>query len=134
MLPEKIRKIFEANLWYVATCGEEPNVIPVGFKCVCEDGRLAIGALLMETTLENIRKNGRVAVACADPLTGEAYQIKGRAEQVFEGEAFEHYRELTSETFKGAISLKCVVIVTPERLIDSSPNEHNKEIIPFAVR
>ena len=116
-------------MWYIATCGDEPNVVPVGFKCVCEDGRFAIGAVLLETTLENIKANGKIAVACANPLTGEAYQVKGTAELAREGEAYEHYKKLTEDTFKGAMKLKCAVIITPEKLINASPNAHNKEEI-----
>ena len=89
------------------------------------------GAVLLETTLENIRVNGKIAVSCADPLTGEAYQIKGTAELVTEGEAYDHYQKLTEETFKGTMPLKCAVIITPEKLINCSPNEHNKEEIPL---
>ena len=129
MLPDNVKKVLEENLWYIATSGDEPNVVPVGFKQVCEDGRLAIGAVLLETTLENIRANGRVAVAVANPLTGEAYQIKGTAELVTEGDAYEHYKKLTEDIFKGAMQLKCAVIITPEKLINASPNEHNKEEI-----
>ena len=129
MIPDNVKKVFEENLWYIATCGDEPNVVPVGFKQVCEDGRLAIGAVLLDTTLENIKANGKVAVACANHLTGEAYQIKGTAQLVTEGEAYEHYCKLTKDTFKGAMELKCVVLITPERLICASPNEHNKEEI-----
>ena len=129
MIPDNVKKVFEENLWYIATCGDEPNVVPVGFKQVCGDGRLAIGAVLLETTLESIRANSKVAVACANPLTGEAYQIKGTAELVTEGEAYEHYQKLTEDTFKGIMQLKCAVIITPEKLINASPNEHNKEEI-----
>ena len=86
MIPDNVKKIFNENLWYIATCGDEPNVVPVGFKRVCDDGKLAIGAVLLETTLKNIRSNGRIAVACANPVTGEAYKIKGIAELVYEGE------------------------------------------------
>lgn len=129
MLPDNVKKLFREQLWYIATYGDEPNVVPVGFKRVCDDGRIAIGAVLLETTLENIRKNGKIAVSCADPLTGEAYQIKGSAELVNDGEAYKHYQKLTEETFKGTISLKCAIIITPEKLINCSPNEHNKEEI-----
>ena len=129
MLPDNVKKVFEENLWYIATSGDEPNVVPVGFKRICEDGRLAVGAVLLETTLENIRANSKVAVACANPMTGEAYQIKGYAELVSEGEAYKHYRKLTEDTFKGTMQLRCAVIITPEKLINASPNEHNKEII-----
>lgn len=133
MLPDNVKKVFEENLWYIATGGDEPNVVPVGFKRVCEDGRLAIGAVLLETTLENIRGNGRAAVACANPMTGEAYQIKGTAELVTQGDAYAHYQKLTEDTFKGAMQLKCAVLITPERLINASPNEHNKEEIPLWI-
>ena len=131
MIPDNIKKFLNENLWYIATCGDEPNVVPVGFKRVCDDGKLAIGAVLLETSLENIKANGKIAVACANPVTGEAYQIKGTAELVNEGEAYEHYRKLTQDTFKGAMELKCAVIITPEKLINASPNEHNKEEIPI---
>ena len=39
--------------------------------------------------------------------------------------------ELTDDTFNGKMSLKCTVIITPEKLINCSPNEHNKEEIPL---
>mgnify|MGYP002623825408 CR=1 FL=1 len=127
MIADNVRKVFEENLWFVATCAEEPNVVPVGFKCVMEDGRLAIGAILLETTLENIRKNGRIAIAAANPTTAEAYQIKGRAELVTEGPTWEHYARLAEDTFKGACPLRCVVMVTPGRLIVASPNGDNRK-------
>ena len=129
MLPDKVKKLFQGHLWYIATYGDEPNVVPVGFKRVCEDGRLAVGAVLLETTLENIRVNGKIAISCADPLTGEAYQIKGTAELFNEGAEYDHYEKLTEDTFKGTMSLKCTVIITPEKLINCSPNAHNKEEI-----
>ena len=131
MIPENIRKFLNENLWYIATFGQELNIVPVGFKRVCEDGRLAIGAVLLETTLENIKTDSRIAIACADPLTGEEYQLKGTAELLYEGEEHDHYKKLTNDTYKGAMQLKCVVIVTPEKIINASPNEHNKEEIVF---
>ena len=129
MIPENVKKVLTENLWYVATCGSKPNVVPVGFKCVCDDGKLAIAAILLKATLENIKTNGKIAVACANPLTGEAYQINGTAQLVNEGEAYEHYAKLVEDTFKGAMQINCMVIITPEKLINASPNEHNKEEI-----
>ncbi|MBQ8928061.1 MAG: pyridoxamine 5'-phosphate oxidase family protein [Oscillospiraceae bacterium] len=131
MLPDQVKRVFEEHLWYIATCGVAPNVVPVGFKRICGDGRLAIGAILLETTLENIKLNNQVAVACAEPLTGEAYQIKGTAELSYEGKAFAYYQKLTEVTFKGDMQLKCAVIITPDRLINASPNARNKEEIPI---
>lgn len=47
--------------------------------------------------------DGRGAAACADNLTVEAYQIKGRAELITEGEACEHYRKLAEECVKSLL-------------------------------
>ena len=131
MIPENVKKIFEEHLWFISTFGDEPNVVPVGFKCVTDDGKLAIGAVLLETTLENIKRNSKVAIAAANHLTAEAYQIKGTAELVTEGAAYEHYAKLSEDIFKGAYPLKYAVIVTPEKLITATPNGHNKEEIPI---
>lgn len=131
MISEDVRKVFEENLWFLSTCGDEPNVVPVGFKRVTDDGKFAIGALLLETTLDNIRRNGKIAIAAANPLTAEAYQVKGTAELVTEGALYDHYAKLTEDTFHGVYAAKCVVIVTPERLIVASPNEQNKKELPL---
>ena len=131
MIAENVRKVFEDNLWFVSTCGDGPHVVPVGFKCVTEDGKFAIGALLLETTLENIKANGQVAIAAANPLTAEAYQVKGSAELVTEGPVFDHYSKLAEDTYRGQHPAKCVVIVTPEKLIVASPNGNNKMELPF---
>ena len=131
MIPENVRKVFEENIWFLSTCGGEPNVVPVGFKRVTEDGKFAVGALLLETTLENIRANGRIAIAAANPRTAEAYQVKGTAELVTEGPVYEHYANLAEETYHGSHPAKCVVLVTPERLIVATPNEENKRELPL---
>ena len=131
MIPENVRKVFEENLWFVSTWGDGPNVVPVGFKCVTEDDRFAIGALLLETTLANIRANGQAAIAAANPLTAEAYQVKGRAELVTEGPVFEHYAQLAEETYHGTCPARCVVMITPEKLIVATPNGDNKKELPL---
>ena len=131
MIAEDVRKVFEDNLWFLATCGDEPNVVPAGFKYITEDGKFAIGALLMETTLKNIGANGKIAIAAADPLTAEAYQVKGTAELVTEGPVYEHYAKLAEATYRGACPAKCVVVVTPEKLIVAAPNAGNKKELPL---
>ena len=131
MIPENVKKVFEENLWFLSTRGDEPNVVPVGFKCVTDDGKFAVGAVLLETTLENIKRNGQIAVAAANPLTAEAYQVKGTAELVTEGSVYDHYVKLTEETFHGLYAAKCAIMITPERLIVASPNGENKKELPL---
>jgi len=129
MLAENVKKVFDENPWFIATYGDEPNVVPVGFKCITEDGKFAIGAVLLETTLENIKSNGKIAItACAG---AEAYQIKGRAELTCEGAIYDDFAKLAEDTFKGAHPAKCAVIVTPEKLIVASPTGDNKKELPL---
>ena len=38
-------------------------MVPVGFKNITEDGKFAIGAVLLDTTLENLKRNPKIAIA-----------------------------------------------------------------------
>ena len=80
---EAVKKVLEENIWYIATYDEEPNVVPVGFKSVSDDGKLNIAAVLLETTMNNIRKNGKIAIAACDMTTMEAYQIRSYSSTLF---------------------------------------------------
>lgn len=130
MITENVKKVFEENPWFIATCGEEPNVVPVGFKCITEDGKFAVGAVLLETTLENLKANGKIAIAACG-AAAEAYQVKGKAELVTEGPVFAYFQKLAEDSFRGAFPAKCAVVVTPEKLIVASPNAQNKQELPL---
>lgn len=132
MIAENVKKVFDAQTWVLATCGPDgPNAVPVGFHCVTDDGKFAVGAVLLETTLVNVADNGRIAIAVFDPATAEAYQVKGRAGLVKEGPVFDYFAKLTQDTFKGALSCKGALMVTPEKLIVASPNGENKKELPL---
>ena len=126
MIAENVKKVFEENIWFVATCGKEPNVVPVGFKCITEDGEFAIGAVLLETTLENIKANGKIAIAACAPATAESYQVKGTGTLVTDGAVYDYFAKLAKDTFHGAFPAKCALVVKPEKLIVASPNGQNK--------
>ena len=130
MIAENVKKVFEENPWFLATCGEEPNVVPVGFKCITAYGKFAVGAVLLETTLENLKANGKIAIAVCS-AAAESYQVKGKAVLVSEGPVFEFFKKLADDTFKGAFPAKCAVVVTPEKLIVASPNAQNKQELPL---
>lgn len=122
---EAVKKLLKEQLWHLATCDQEPNVVPVGFKDVTEDGKLVVGDVFLETTLANIRKNGRVAVSACDGSAG--YQIKGSAEYVTEGPVVEAFKKLADSLFKGAVTAKGALIITPERVIVTTPGPDNKK-------
>ena len=87
MLNESVIKVLKNAMWDLATCADgEPNVVPVAFKDVTEDGKLVVGDVFLETTLKNIKANeGKIAISAYDTKSLEGYQIKGTAEYVTEG-------------------------------------------------
>lgn len=45
-------QVIKNGMWDLATCSDgEPNVVPVAFKDVTEDGKLVVGDVFLETTL-----------------------------------------------------------------------------------
>ena len=69
MLNEAVLKLLKAGMWDLATCADgEPNVVPVAFKDVTEEGKLVVGDVFLETTLHNLQaNNGRIALSVYDP-------------------------------------------------------------------
>lgn len=124
---ENAKKILKEQLWYVATFSDEPNVVPVGFKDVTDDGLLIIGDVFLDTTLSNIAKNGRAAVAATDPASSEGYQVKGTAMYITDGPIVDGFKKKVSELFHGAISAKGALVITPERTITTTPGKDNKK-------
>lgn len=126
-MTDKVKKVLQNNLWYLATYDDEPNAIPVAFKDVSEDGKLLVGDVFLETTLNNIRANGKIAVSVCDGTTMEGYQLKGTAEYVTEGSTVEAFAKAVETMFQGAATAKGALIITPERIIVTTPGADNKK-------
>ena len=88
MLNESVVKLLKESVWDLATCADgEPNVVPVAFKDVTEDGKLLVGDVFLETTLNNIKANdGKITISVYDAQNLEGYQIKGTAQYVTEAQ------------------------------------------------
>lgn len=55
MLNESVIKLLKNGMWDLATCANgEPNVVPVAFKDVTDDGKLVVGDVFLETTLKQM--------------------------------------------------------------------------------
>ena len=126
-LNENVRKLLKEQMWYLATYDQEPNAVPVAFKDVTEEGNLLVGDVFLETTLENLRKNGRIAVSASNGGTLEGYQIKGTARYVTEGPVVETFKQMVETMFKGAATAKGALVITPERVIVTTPGPDNKK-------
>jgi predicted pyridoxine 5'-phosphate oxidase superfamily flavin-nucleotide-binding protein len=129
MLNEKVINLLKESMWDLATCADgEPNVVPVAFKDVTDDGKLVVGDVFLQTTLANIRaNNGRIAISAYNPKTFEGYQIKGKAEYVTEGDIVNTFKKMVEDMFKGAATAKGALIITPERVIVTTPGADNKK-------
>ena len=130
MLNENVKKILENSMWDLATCADgEPNVVPVAFKFVTDDG-LAVGDVFLETTLNNIRaNNGRIAISVYDSKSLEGYQVKGRAEYLTSGEIVDTFKRMVEKMFNGAATAKGALLITPEKVIVTTPGADNKKEI-----
>lgn len=131
MMNENVLKILKAYMWDVATCSDDgnPNVVPVAFKNVTEDGKLVVGDVFMETTMNNVKANGKVAISAYDAKTYEGYQVKGTAEYVTEGPVVDMFKGLVEKTFRGAATAKGALVITPEQVIVTTPGADNKKVL-----
>lgn len=126
---ENVVKLLKSGIWDLATCANgEPNVVPVGFKDVTEDGKLVVGDVFLETTLNNIKANGgKVAISVYDATSLEGYQIKGSAEYVVEGAVVDTFKSMVEKMFNGVAAVKGALIITPKKVIVTTPGADNKK-------
>ena len=131
MLNESVVKLLKEGMWNLATCANgEPNVVPVAFKDVTEGGKLVVGDVFLETTLNNIKGiDGKIAISVYNAQKLEGYQIIGTAEYVTEGAIVDTFKAMVEEMFKGAATAKGALIITPEKVIVTTPGADNKKEI-----
>lgn len=131
MINGNVLKVLKANMWDLATCANgEPNVVPVAFKDVTEDGKLIVGDVFLETTLNNIKENnGKIAISVYDVQNLEGYQIKGSAEYVTAGAVVDTFKAMVEDMFNCAATAKGALIITPEKVIVTTPGADNKKVL-----
>lgn len=131
MLNKSVINLLKNSMWDLATCENgEPNVVPVAFKDVTEDGKLVVGDVFLETTLKNIQtNNGKIAISVYDAKSLEGYQIKGTAEYVTSGELVDTFKAMVEKMFNGAATAKGALVITPSKVIVTTPGADNKKEI-----
>lgn len=130
-LSENVKNVLKNNLWDLATCADgQPNVVPVAFKDVTEDGKLVVGDVFLAQTLANLAANdGRIAISAFDGKTMEGYQIQGRAVHETEGETVAMFQAMVEKMFHGAATAKGALVITPEKVIVMTPGKDNKKVL-----
>lgn len=126
---DAVKKLLQENMWDLATCANgEPNVVPVAFKEVLPDGKLAVGDVFLATTLKNLAENnGRIAISAYDAKTLAGYQIKGTAQYITEGAIVASFKAMVEQMFNGGATAKGALVITPEKVIVTTPGAENKK-------
>ncbi len=129
MLNESVISLLKNAMWDLSTCANgEPNVVPVAFKDVTDDGKLVVGDVFLETTLNNIKaSDGKIAISVYDAKNLEGYQIKGIAKYVTEGTVVDNFKAMVEKMFNGAATAKGALIITPSKVIVTTPGADNKK-------
>lgn len=131
MLNENVIKLLKEGMWDLATCANgESNVVPVAFKDVTDDGKLLVGDVFLETTLNNIQaNNGKIAISVYDAKNLEGYQVIGTAEYVTDGAVVDTFKAMVEKMFNGTATAKGALIITPEKVIVTTPGADNKKVL-----
>ena len=127
-MKDAVKTLLKSTLWDLATVSPagEPNVVPVAFKEVTDEGHLLVGDVFLETTLENIQANGRIAVSAFDGAHITGYQIKGHAKYIENGPVVDAFKKAVEDMFQGAATAKGALEITPEKIIVTTPGLDNK--------
>lgn len=128
-MDKKVVNVLKEQIWYLGTYSDEPNAVPVAFKDVTPDGQLIVGDVFLDTTLKNIKANGKISVSACNAQTFEGYQIKGSAEYITAGPIVDNFKKMVEDMFKGACTAKGALIITPEKVIVTTPGPDNKKIL-----
>ena len=130
-IPEQVQKLLDdQRIWYIATCRDHtPNAVPVAFKQILPDGRLAVADVFMQVTKANVEANDKIAVSACDASTMEGYQMKGTAEYLSGGPIVDQFKAVVEEATKGGLHAKGVVVITPEVIISTGVGpDNNKQL------
>ncbi len=131
-IPAEVKEIMDGvPQWHFATASAsgEPHVIPCTFKTILPTGDIAVACVFMDTTVQNVKANGRIAVAAHNPELMKGYRITGTAVYADEGPVYEGFAKTVNEKTGGRLSPKGVLVITPESIVFTGPGPENKKEI-----
>lgn len=108
----------ETNIWVFATCGDKPNVGPIFFKKIDEQGNIVLFDVFMKKNLQNLVNNQNVALTVFNAQTLQGYQIKGTATYSTDDALIKAGNEQTS---KMNLPTKGAVIINIEEVYVQTP-------------
>lgn len=122
------RIMFCLNLFLALFFSLGNSCIAVVFKDVTNDGKPVVGDVFLEKTLDNIKANdGKIAISAYDAQSLEGHQIKVTVEYVMEGTIVDIFKAMVEKMFNGAVTAKGAFIITPSKVIVTTPGSDNKK-------
>lgn len=116
--------ILQAEAKVLATIGvNNVNVVPVStIRCV--EGKIWLFDYFMNKTVVNINDRPQVALTCWSGMQG--YQLKGRAQYVRSGEAYETACDIVKELNPDRL-LQGLIIIDANEIFSVSPGKNSEE-------
>lgn len=122
-IPDKVKDLFDrTKLVALGTADKNgvPNVVPVHWKTITGKDRILVINNYMKATKENILSNSKICISFWDPVTEEAYKIKGDAIHHTSGPMYEEGKKFIQEKKPGRIPkgvievrVKEIFVITP---------------------
>jgi uncharacterized protein len=113
----------------VATASKagEPNVVPMTFVKPLGDSMVLVADNYMDKAAANLAQNPRVAICVWDLETKRAYQIKGRADVLTEGQIYDEMVPWVKEK-KPDAPARSAVVLHVECVFVCSADDRGKDV------
>jgi hypothetical protein len=120
VIPDAVKQFLSGKVGWVATASKDgmPNVSIKGSLRVLDEGHLVFADLFSIKTRKNLEENPKVAVMVADVATREGYILKGTAELLTEGPAYDHIIEELKKAPRKMPNPKYAVKITVTEIYD----------------
>ena len=106
----------------VATASADgwPNVVPIGFVKLVDDGTIWLADNFMLKTLANVKENPKMSICVWGPETKGCFQIKGFVEVKTDGPEFEKMQEIVFEK-NSSLPAKGLLVMTITEVFECAP-------------
>jgi len=106
----------------VATASADgwPNVVPIGFVQLVDDGTIWLADNFMLKTLANVKENPKISIYVWGPETKGCFQIKGFVEVKTNGPEFEKMQEIVFEK-NSNLPAKGLLVMTITEVFECAP-------------
>lgn len=121
-IPKHVQEFISGKLAWVATASRsgEPNVTPKGTLRILDGGHVLFADLFSNKTRKNLLENKAIAVTVVDVPTGQGFQLKGTAELLESGQAYDEACKRVEELGKGLPKPRYAVKIAIQAVFDQS--------------